>query len=104
MSAYKYLTAQQAKQQGYTVPTGDKGIWIDSRVTVNGRKKVIPKDNCIKNSNGTYISLNRDGTSSLLMDKNKQFTAKGARKSAIDRMRMQMGGGIAFGFLVQMVV
>lgn len=104
MSAYKYLTAQQAKQQGYTVPTGDKGIWIDSRVTVNGRKKVIPKDNCIKNSNGTYISLNRDGTSSLLMDKNKQFTAEGAKKGNIDRMRMQMGGGIAFGFLVQMVV
>lgn len=104
MPAYKYLTAQQAKQQGYTVPTGDKGIWIDSRVTVNGRKKVIPRDNCIKNSNGTYISLNRDGTSSLLMNKNKQFTAEGAKKGDIDRMRMWMGGGIAFGFLVRMVV
>lgn len=91
---YKFVSYEKLKQQGRYNPykfkgkVVGKGLWF--RTNPNGKETIVQPGNRIKNSDGSYIQLNSDGTTTLLKSKDNKFTT-GVRLSQADKQNMLNG-------------
>lgn len=91
-SPYIYYTAAQAKNLGYALKDG-YGTWVDIRKKdSNGKYIRVPCGKLIKNSDGSYIQLNSDGTASVMMRSDGTFTKDGEQRSTLQKANMRGGG------------